>query len=50
MLWELGGKWEVEEVELDPPGPGEVLVELAASGLCHSVSIWSPVTCPSPSR
>lgn len=36
MLWELGGKWEVEEVELDPPGPGEVLVELAASGLCHS--------------
>lgn len=36
VLWELGGKWEVEEVELDPPGPGEVLVELAASGLCHS--------------
>ncbi|MFC4942685.1 NDMA-dependent alcohol dehydrogenase [Pseudonocardia sp. GCM10023141] len=36
VLWELGGKWEVEEVELDPPGPGEVLVELTASGLCHS--------------
>jgi S-(hydroxymethyl)glutathione dehydrogenase/alcohol dehydrogenase len=36
VLWEPGGKWEVEEVELDPPGPGEVLVELAASGLCHS--------------
>lgn len=36
VLWETGGKWEVEEVELDPPGPGEVLVELAASGLCHS--------------
>ncbi|MCW2716495.1 NDMA-dependent alcohol dehydrogenase [Pseudonocardia sp.] len=36
VLWEQGGKWEVEEVELDPPGPGEVLVELAASGLCHS--------------
>jgi S-(hydroxymethyl)glutathione dehydrogenase/alcohol dehydrogenase len=36
VLWELGGKWEVEEVELDPPAAGEVLVELAASGLCHS--------------
>lgn len=36
MLRELGGRWEVEEVELDPPGPGEVLVEIAASGLCHS--------------
>lgn len=36
VLWEQGGKWEIEEVELDPPGPGEVLVELAAAGLCHS--------------
>jgi S-(hydroxymethyl)glutathione dehydrogenase/alcohol dehydrogenase len=36
VLWEMGGKWEVEEVELDPPAAGEVLVELAASGLCHS--------------
>jgi S-(hydroxymethyl)glutathione dehydrogenase/alcohol dehydrogenase len=26
----------VEEIELDPPGPGEVLVKLAASGMCHS--------------
>jgi alcohol dehydrogenase len=26
----------VEEVELDPPGPGEVLIEVAAAGLCHS--------------
>jgi alcohol dehydrogenase len=26
----------VEEVELDPPGPGEVLVKVAAAGLCHS--------------
>ena len=36
VLWELGGKWEVEEVELDPPESGEVLVKLTASGLCHS--------------
>jgi S-(hydroxymethyl)glutathione dehydrogenase/alcohol dehydrogenase len=26
----------VEEIDLDPPGPGEVLVKLAASGMCHS--------------
>jgi len=26
----------VEEVELAPPGPGEVLIEIAAAGLCHS--------------
>ncbi len=26
----------VQEVELDPPGEGEVLVEVAAAGLCHS--------------
>ena len=26
----------VEEVELDGPGPGEVLVKMRAAGLCHS--------------
>ncbi|HEX2116038.1 MAG TPA: zinc-dependent alcohol dehydrogenase family protein [Alphaproteobacteria bacterium] len=26
----------IEEVELDPPGPGEVLVRVSAAGLCHS--------------
>ena len=26
----------VESVELSGPGPGEVLVEVAAAGLCHS--------------
>ena len=26
----------IREVELDPPGPGEVLVKIAAAGLCHS--------------
>lgn len=32
----LGKEWSVEEVELDPPQAGEVLIRLAASGLCHS--------------
>jgi NDMA-dependent alcohol dehydrogenase len=36
VLWEIGQPWNVEEIELDPPGPGEVLVKLAASGMCHS--------------
>ncbi|MDE2367669.1 MAG: zinc-dependent alcohol dehydrogenase family protein [Burkholderiales bacterium] len=26
----------IREVELDPPGPGEVLVRIRAAGLCHS--------------
>ncbi len=26
----------IEEVELDPPGPGEVLIRITAAGLCHS--------------
>ncbi|MFP6681302.1 MAG: zinc-dependent alcohol dehydrogenase family protein [Gammaproteobacteria bacterium] len=26
----------IEEIELDPPGTGEVLVKIAAAGLCHS--------------
>ena len=36
VLWELGAPWSVEEIDLDPPGRGEVLVKLAASGMCHS--------------
>ena len=36
VLWEVNAPWIVEEIELDDPGPGEVLVKLAASGLCHS--------------
>jgi S-(hydroxymethyl)glutathione dehydrogenase/alcohol dehydrogenase len=36
ILWGLKEPWSVEEVELDPPRQGEVLVKLAASGLCHS--------------
>ena len=36
VLWGLHEKWQVEEVELDPPKESEVLVKLTASGLCHS--------------
>ena len=28
--------WSVEEIDLDPPKAGEVLVKIVASGMCHS--------------
>jgi NDMA-dependent alcohol dehydrogenase len=36
VLWGVNEAWSLEEIDLDPPGPGEVLVKLAASGMCHS--------------
>jgi Zn-dependent alcohol dehydrogenase len=36
VSWEQSGDWKIEEVDLDEPGPTEVLVEMAATGLCHS--------------
>jgi len=36
ILHDVGGPWSVEEFELDPPRAGEVLLEMAAAGLCHS--------------
>ena len=36
VLWETGAEWKVERIDLDDPKEGEVLVRLAASGMCHS--------------
>jgi NDMA-dependent alcohol dehydrogenase len=36
ILWGVGEEWSVEEIEIGDPREGEVTVELAASGLCHS--------------
>src|SRR5450759_4959468 len=36
ILWGLGDDWKVETITLDPPKTGEVLVRIAASGMCHS--------------
>lgn len=36
ILWNQKEDWSVEEIELDPPKDQEVLVRLAASGMCHS--------------
>lgn len=36
ILHDMGQQWSVEDFELDPPRADEVLVEMAAAGLCHS--------------
>jgi NDMA-dependent alcohol dehydrogenase len=36
VLWDIGEAWSVEEIEVLPPGPGDVLIEWKAAGLCHS--------------
>jgi S-(hydroxymethyl)glutathione dehydrogenase/alcohol dehydrogenase len=36
VLREIGQEWSVEDIELDPPKSGEVLVQIKASGMCHS--------------
>jgi S-(hydroxymethyl)glutathione dehydrogenase / alcohol dehydrogenase len=36
IVWEQGAPLSIESAELAPPGPGEVLVEVKAAGVCHS--------------
>src|SRR3954452_2155476 len=36
VLETLPGELTIDDVEIDAPGPGEVLVRTAAAGLCHS--------------
>ena len=36
LLTAHGQPLEVTQIDLDPPGAGEVLVTLAASGICHT--------------
>ncbi len=36
VLWGTHQDWKIEEVDLDPPKAGEVLVKWEAAGLCHS--------------
>ena len=41
VLNELPGTLSVEEVQIDLPGPGEVLIKTVAAGVCHSdLHIW----------
>lgn len=36
VLWDRSVDWSLDEVTLDPPKAGEVLVRYIATGLCHS--------------
>ncbi|HET9093569.1 MAG TPA: NAD(P)-dependent alcohol dehydrogenase [Solirubrobacteraceae bacterium] len=36
VLRSYGGEFELTELELAPPGPGEVLVRITATGFCHT--------------
>jgi S-(hydroxymethyl)glutathione dehydrogenase / alcohol dehydrogenase len=36
ILWQPGAPLSVEDAELAAPGPGDVLVEIKAAGVCHS--------------
>lgn len=42
LFREIGTPFQVEEVQLADPGPGEVLVRMRAAGICHSD--WHLVT------
>jgi len=36
VLYEAGGAMQIETLDLAPPRAGEVLVKVAAAGVCHS--------------
>lgn len=36
IAWRPGAPWTIEEIDIDGPAAGEVLVEWSAAGLCHS--------------
>jgi S-(hydroxymethyl)glutathione dehydrogenase/alcohol dehydrogenase len=36
VLWAVGERWTIEEVELDDPRATDVLVRIEAAGMCHS--------------
>ena len=50
VIHEVGGEWQVEDLELDDPQDHEVMIKVKASGLCHSddhfVTGDIPVTLP----
>ena len=36
VLWGIGEAWKIEDIDIEEPAPGEVLVKWQAAGLCHS--------------
>jgi S-(hydroxymethyl)glutathione dehydrogenase/alcohol dehydrogenase len=51
ICWEVNADWSVEEIDIDPPQEGEVLVSFEASGLVaptntSAAGIWQARRCP----
>ncbi|MGW4791929.1 NAD(P)-dependent alcohol dehydrogenase [Nonomuraea sp. NPDC004297] len=44
----LGGRFHIEELDLDEPGPGEALIRIVASGVCHTDTITRHGDLPMP--
>ena len=36
VVEQIDGPWEIKRLVLDEPGPGEVLVKMVATGICHT--------------
>jgi S-(hydroxymethyl)glutathione dehydrogenase/alcohol dehydrogenase len=36
VIRETPGKWEIADIDVEPPRQGELLLQMVASGLCHS--------------
>ena len=36
VAYEVNAPWQVEEFEINDPGPEEMLVKMSFAGLCHS--------------
>jgi aryl-alcohol dehydrogenase len=48
VVEELDGPFTLQELELDEPGPGEALVRVIASGMCHTDAITRSGDLPMP--
>lgn len=41
VLWEVGGPFVIEEIQVQPPGKGEIRVKIIASGIVNFVHFTS---------
>jgi NDMA-dependent alcohol dehydrogenase len=49
VLRGVGKQWEIQEITLDPPREGEVVVKMAVAGVCHSDDHFATGDCvPTP--
>ena len=48
VLWGIGEDWKIEEIELDDPGAGDVLVKMARRHVPLRRARGRPATCPLP--